>query len=195
MPQKLTPPPDEPMRPQLPDVAQLAAPGHNRFGQQIVSGVTHLFRFGRVDQIVDLSDREARRFEVELEIFHFHQSAKLLCEQFFVPSRIERQLVVGQHVSAFLPRRHLGEAHVWDFRHAQVPDSCDPAVACQDRHAIIEQNRIGKSEGLDAIGDLADLLAGMGACIALLGLEIGNRNLFDLNVGHGYCLRWNRSCL
>jgi hypothetical protein len=45
-----------------------------------------------------------------------------------------------------------------------------------DDHAgIIDQHRVGEPEGADAVGDLPDLAFGMGARVAWIGLQAGDR--------------------
>jgi hypothetical protein len=45
-------------------------------------------------------------------------------------------------------------------------------VAGNDFVVIADQNRVVEAEPLDAVGDLADLLAGMGARVTAVGVRI-----------------------
>ena len=52
-------------------------------------------------------------------------------------------------------------------------------MAGDDLALITDQNRVGKSEPLDALGDLLDLAIGMRARVAGVGPERGDRRHFD----------------
>jgi hypothetical protein len=61
----------------------------------------------------------------------------------------------------------------------------DAAMARDDFVVVADQHRVGETKPLDAVGDLSDLLSGMGACVASIGFETGNGHSFDLHAVHG----------
>src|SRR5437870_5201821 len=64
----------------------------------------------------------------------------------------------------------------------------DPAMTGDDLMIVADQNRVGKPKPLDAVGDLADLLARMGTRIASIGSQIRNGYSFDRHGLHGFFL-------
>jgi hypothetical protein len=104
--------PDRALSPQISRCrpsCQISPSRHRRRGvlhHDIISRIIRLFRVQAVNQAVDLGNREPRDLQAEVEI-EVLQSLKLLRQQILVPAGIERQLVVGQHIGAFLVGRHV----------------------------------------------------------------------------------------
>jgi hypothetical protein len=96
------------MAPKHPDVPEPA--------RRILRKGRDLIRIGQPlgpyrKQGTDLDIREARQIELEAELAQF---AELEREQRVVPARVQRQLVVGQHIGAPLG---LAQARQLDHRH------------------------------------------------------------------------------
>jgi hypothetical protein len=53
-------------------------------------------------------------------------------------------------------------------------------VTGKDGVVGVDENRVRKAEALDRRSDLPNLLLGVGACVALPGMELGGRLPFDL---------------
>ena len=121
---------DQPVRPELPDIARPAArrPG---LGQPVVLGIAGLLRRQPLDQAVDLRDREAGHADVEAEIVG-EERLQLFGEQVLVPAGVQRQLVVGEHVGPLLGRGHGLDADAGHRRHAEELRRLDPAMAGED---------------------------------------------------------------
>ena len=90
-------------------------------------------------------------------------------QHLLIPAGIERQLVVGQHIGPPLRRIEMGQAQRRHAVHAEQLGGLDPAMAGDDLAVVADQHRIGEAEPLDAVGDLPNLLLGMGAGIAGVG--------------------------
>ena len=110
------------------------------------------------------------------------------CETRRAPG-IEGQFVVGQHIGPFLIRRHGLQANTGDSLHTKELCRLDTAMAGEDPVLIVDQDRIGEAEGLDTLGDLADLLSGMGPRIRCPGPECLRSKHFDGKITHGCSLR------
>jgi hypothetical protein len=80
-----------------PDVAERRDDVDHRLGQ-IVRVAIRIAGL-RVEQVVDLGRQEAGQAKVEVQIAQLEQ---LVLEHFDVPARVERQLVVGEHVGLAL---------------------------------------------------------------------------------------------
>jgi hypothetical protein len=60
---------------------------------------------------------------------------------------------------------------------AEELGSLDPAMTGDDLMIVADQNRVGKAKPLVAVGDLADLLSGMGTRIASRGSQVLNGHI------------------
>ena len=102
-----------------------------------------------------------------------------------VPAGVERELVVGEDVGALL---RLGEVGEFDHRHVGQPELArrqHPAVAGDDAVLAVDEDRVGPAELPDRAGDLRDLRVGVGAGVAGVGDQRGERALLDREVGAG----------
>ena len=161
------------MRPELPDIARPAARrASSSAGNAVVRGIARLLRGQPFDQAVDLRDREAGDARCRSRGRSSSSALQLLGQQLLVPAGIERQLVVGEHVGALLRRASCFEANAGHFCHAEQLRRLDPAVAGEDRVLAVDQDRVGEAELLDAVGDLPDLLPGMGSRVALVRFQL-----------------------
>ena len=114
---------------------------------------------------------------VELEV---DQSFELDGQDFLIPTRIERELVVGEHVSAPLGVGEMRQRDGRDRFPAQQLRRLDAAVTGDDLAVTRDQHRVGEPEPLDRRGDLPNLLFGMRARVARIRLERGYRPLDQL---------------
>jgi hypothetical protein len=53
-------------------------------------------------------------------------------------------------------------------------------VAGNDHIVVVEQHRIRKAKGVDAIGDLANLVFRVGSCVSRIVLQVVDRLVRDL---------------
>jgi hypothetical protein len=56
-------------------------------------------------------------------------------------------------------------------------------MAGQNCSCLVDQDRIGEAKPLDAVGNLPDLSFRVGACIALRGTKIGDRQILESRKG------------
>ena len=143
-----------------PDVATL------RYGMLLKFGnVVRIGQAGRTEagQRGYLLVSEARERQVEAKVLEF---AELQREQFRIPAGVQRQLVVGDDVGAFL---RCAQSRQFDDRHlgdAEFPRSHEPPMTGYDAVVAIDEDGGGPTELADGGGDLRDLGIGMGAGIA-----------------------------
>ncbi len=74
----------------------------------------------------------------------------------------------------------MSELDCRNITHAKLPRRGDTAVPRNDLTARIDQNGIGKAKRADRCGDLSDLFLRMGPRVALVGREIVDRAIDDL---------------
>ena len=94
---------DEPVRPELPDLAP-ADPGGGRVREGVVGRIARLLGGDGRQEGVDLWNREASDPDIEVEI-RGQQRPQLRGEEVLIPARIECQFVVGEHIGALLRPR------------------------------------------------------------------------------------------
>jgi hypothetical protein len=87
-------------------------------------------------------------------------------EQPVVPDGDFGQAIVGDHEGPLLGLREMIEANGWSLAPAQPPGGQQPSVAGDHVPIGVDQNRDIEPEGLDAVGDLADLLGAVLAGVA-----------------------------
>jgi hypothetical protein len=141
---------------------------------------------GFVEDEIDLSEREAGKLDLELQV---DQPLQFECEQFPIPAGILRKLVVGKHIGAPLGTPELRQPQRRNSAPSEMPGGLDAAMSSDDLVIVADQHRIGKAEPLDTSGDLPDLFAGMGAGIARIRLKLVNGHSFNGHGSHG------RDCL
>jgi hypothetical protein len=129
-----------------------------------------------IEHKVDFSGREASEVNVEIDV---DEALQLDRQQLPVPSGVEGELVVGQHIGAPLSRAQMSQAHRRDAVQAEQLCGLDPAVAGNDLAVLSDQNWIGEAEPPDAVGDLPDLLLGMGSGIAGMRPQARDQHRFD----------------
>jgi hypothetical protein len=129
-----------------------------------------------IEHKVDFSGREAGELDVEIDI---DETLQLNRQQLAVPTRIEGQLVVGQHIGAPLGGAQMRQTYRRDALQSEQLCGLDSAVAGDDPAVLSDQNWIVESELPDAVRDLSDLLLGMGARIARMGPQARGRHGLD----------------
>ena len=105
-------------------------------------------------QPLQLALAKADQPEVEAQLREVRQ---LEPQQLVVPTRIQRQLVVGQHIRALLRLAHVPEL---DHRHplqTQLPRRHDPAMSGDDPVLTVDQHGVRPAELPDARRDLRHL--------------------------------------
>ena len=111
----------------------------------------------RCDPQIDLGHLEAGDLDVEIEAEQ-RKILELLGEQPVVPGGDFGQAVVGDHEGAGLRRGEVIEAQGRHLGQAELAAGQQPAVPGDDVAVAIDQDRDIEAEGLDAVGDLPDLL-------------------------------------
>jgi hypothetical protein len=96
-----------------------------------------------------------------------------------IPAVVQDELVVGEDVSPALRRIEVREANRRDALQAYELGCLDPAMSGDDLVIIADQHRIGEAELLNAIGNLPDLLLGMGTRIPCIGSQACDRQRFN----------------
>jgi hypothetical protein len=82
------------------------------------------------------------------------------------PSRRFRPVIIGNHIGAdfrFTKIRQIDDRH---GLYLQDLGRFDAAVTSDDRVVIFDEDRVRKPETLNALGDLPDLLLGVGARVS-----------------------------
>jgi hypothetical protein len=125
---------------------------------------------------IDLGEREAGDLDVEFQI---NKSLQLDGKQLAVPTGIEGQLVVGDDVGSALRRIEVGQAQRRNALHSQQLGGFHSAMPGDDLAVIADQHRIGEAEPLDAVGDLPDLLLGVGPGVSRIGSQTVDRHVVD----------------
>src|SRR5436190_16903851 len=77
----------------------------------------------------------------------------------------------------------MGESYGRNDRHAEHLRGSNPSVPGDDLALIIDQHRIAEAKALDAFGNLADLLLGVGTRIVRIRPERFNRKHLDREGG------------
>jgi hypothetical protein len=167
---------EQPVRTEQPQVARLAdhtvlAP----LGVNIVLRVRGvLFKIGH--KLIDLDRLEAKNRDIKA--VRFQQGGQLRYfdrKALTIPAGILRNLVVSNRKRA-LSRRRKSRQH--DDRHFRQGEQLCRLVAALpgDEFAVFsDQQWVGEAERHDAVGDLADLLAGMGPRVAPIELDLIDR--------------------
>jgi hypothetical protein len=173
-------PADQAMAAEAPHVA-----GPRDGGRRIAGCKGDVLRLGRtvrgalmslLENDVDLGGGEAGELDVELDV---DEALQLDRQQIPVPAGIERELIVGQYVGTSLRRIEVGEAHGGDAFQAQQPGGLDPAVTRDDLAIPSDQHRVGKTKPANTLGNLPDLLPGMGPGITRIRPQATGVGRFD----------------
>ena len=120
------------------------------------------------DPLLDLAVVEADALEVEVEL-EIRQHTQVLAQEFVVPGADLRQAVVGDHQGPDLHIVEIGHPHRRDTGHAQQPARLHACVAADQPGVPVHHHGDPEAEGLDAPGDVADLLLCMEPGIARVG--------------------------
>jgi hypothetical protein len=151
------------------------------------SGSDRVIRIGcvllEVDrELVDLDRREAGNRDIET--FHdqdLSQGGQLDCQALAVPAGIFPDLVVGEREGAPLG---FGQPLYLDCGDLlEIEQLCRgvAAVPGDNDTVVVNQKRNDKAECRDAVGDLTDLFARMGARVPPVGRELVDRNPANIN--------------
>jgi hypothetical protein len=105
---------------------------------------------------------------------------ELLCEQPVVPGRDLGEPVVGDPKGAGLLGREVIEAQRRDLAPTELTTRAQPTVPGDHVVVAIDQDRDIEVEGLDAIGDLPDLLLGMLTRVRRIRLELVDPTINNL---------------
>ena len=138
------------------------------------AGAEECLRF--VQQQIDFGKGEARDLNVEVDIDKGLQFDR---EQSAIPAGVQASLLSAMHVSSALRRIEVGQPNRRDALQAHEPGCLDSAMAGDDLVIIADQHRIGEAELLNAIGNLPDLLLGMGTRIPCIGSQACDRQRFN----------------
>ena len=142
--------------PQIADLAQRRP--RRRFGHvvaRIVSRVGHVVECS--DPQVDLAHLEPDDLDVEIQPRE-REVLELLRQQPIVPGRVLAEPVVSDHEGADLGWGQMIEGERWHLGPAELAAGEQSAVPADHLVVAIGQDRNVEPEGLDAVGDLPDLL-------------------------------------
>ena len=159
--------------PQIPDLAQRRP--RRRFGHlvaRIVGRVRHVVECS--DPQVDLAHLKAEDLEVEIEPRE-REVLELLRQQPIVPSRVLTEPVVGDPEGAGLGWGQMIEGERWHLGPAELAAGEQSAVPADHLVVAIGQDRNVEPEGLDAVGDLPDLLFAVEPRVRGIQLEFFDR--------------------
>jgi hypothetical protein len=133
-----------------------------------------LFKIGH--KLIDLDRLEAE--DRDVKTLRFQQGGQFRDfdrKALTIPARVLRDLVVSNRKGALSRRRKSGQH---DDRHCrQAEELCRlvAALAGDECPVFSDQQGVGEAERHDAVGDLADLLAGMGPGITPIELDLIDR--------------------
>ena len=156
------------VRPQLPKIAKIDA-ARCDVGQNVVVRIARLLGGQAFDQTVDLRHLKTDHPDIKPDILGGEQALQLLSEKLFIPTGIQRQLVVSNHISPLLGLGHVFNADAGDSFQPEGLGGLDPPMTCKDGVRLVDQHRVGKAEGPDRLGNLLQLLFGMGPGVACHG--------------------------
>jgi hypothetical protein len=108
----------------------------------------------------------AGNLDTEVEV---HEGLELDGEQLVIPTGIERQFVVGNHVGFALSRVEVRQAHRRNALHLKQLRGLNPPMSRDDLVVVAHQYRIREAEPADAVGNLSDLFFRVGARVRRIG--------------------------
>jgi hypothetical protein len=167
--------------PQIPDLAD------RRLGRDLGHGISRVvILLGHViergDPQIDLGHLEAGHLEAEIESEE-REVLELLGQQPVVPGGDLGQPVVGDRKGASLGRGQVIETERRYLAAAELAASEQPAVTGDHVELGIDEHRDVKAEGLDAVGDLPDLLLAVEPRVRGVGFELVDRPVDYRNRG------------
>ncbi|CAM3827112.1 hypothetical protein CADE109221_11800 [Castellaniella denitrificans] len=129
-------------------------------------------------QHLDLIVGETSQAQV---VVHVRQIPQLGGEHRLVPARVQRQLVIGDHVGAFLGVCQVAQAQARHFGHAQPGGGQDAAVARNDAALGVNQDRVRETELPDRRHDLGHLRIAVRAAVARIRDKPVDGQAFNLH--------------
>ena len=148
---------DQPVFSNLPDIANLCDGRSGINERDVFFRNIRCIRLQFTDENIDLGGLEAGKGKIEVEIDR-EKFLQLDGEDLPIPAGKLRKAVVGDDIGADLFLRQIRKAEGRHGLHPEEPRCLDPAVSGDDTARSIDQDRIGKSELFDTVGDLPDLL-------------------------------------
>ena len=141
----------------LPDIPDLCNGRSGIRQRDVLFRNIRCFLIELADQDVDLGGLEAGEGNIEIEIDR-QQFLQLDGQDFPVPAGKFRKAVVGDDIGADLFFRQIRKAEGRHALHLKEPGCLDATVTGDDAARPVHEDRVGKAEGLDAVGNLPDLL-------------------------------------
>src|SRR5947199_1828761 len=133
-------------------------------------------------ELVDLDRRETG--DRDIETFHdqdLSQGRQLDCQTLAIPASTFGNSIVSKSEGAPLGLRQPPHLDRGDLLEIEQSGRGIAAMAGNDDAVIVDQNRNDKSECGDAVGNLTDLLARMGARVTTVRRELVDRSPADIN--------------
>lgn len=96
-----------------------------------------------------------------------------------VPAGVQGELVVGDDVGADLGLCQAFQAQAGHGGQPEALRGLCAAVAGDDAVVRVDEHRVGEAEFADGGGDLGDLPGRVGAAVARVGHELGDREVFE----------------
>jgi hypothetical protein len=103
-------------------------------------------------------------------------------EDGFVPAGVFCNFVVGQGVGSDLIWRKVLNPDRWNRFHTDELSRCHATVTSHDHVLLINQNGIREAKRTNAVGNLSDLVLGVGAGVLGIRCEVPDGNINDEEV-------------
>lgn len=165
---------EQPMLAKQPQVAQLRDCGNLDIGNGVEAG--RICPSPLLDGEINLRKRKAGQRYIETDV---DERLQLDGKRLGVPPSVLGELVVGEHIGTPLVGTQVRQFQRRDFQKAQALGGQDTAVAGDDLAVVTDEDRIGETEPLDAVGDLLDLPPGVRSRVAGVRFEKPHRHHFD----------------
>ena len=168
------------------DLPEVAEPRDGRAAVTRRHNVVHVrLRLGLANQHVDLGHLEAGNRNVEIKIER-REMLQFDPKDLAIPAGLLGELVVGEDVGALLSIAEMLKTQARYGSQTELLRGFHAAVASDDGPGPVDEDRIVKSESLDARRDLGNLLGTMSSRVAAVGFEGSNGNVLDSEIGrHG----------
>jgi len=163
---------DQAVAADLPDITLAADRRPSRDLNDSICGILTVRRNRQLaNKQINFGQIKAGHRYVEFD-FELSEILQLKTEQSAIPAGIFGEPIIGNHISANLSLAHGRQSHGRDLIQADGFGGFDAAVASNDAVSVIDQDRVSKTEPPDGIGDLDNLLLGVGTGISRAGLQV-----------------------
>jgi hypothetical protein len=170
----------QPVRIQLPEIARLRDQrSRQQSGVKVVEGIrTIVLKIG--EDRIDLRRLKTGHRDVE-PIFEqeLGQAEEFLRQAFAIPAGVLCDAVVGKQKRAFAGLGQAVDHNGGDGLECEQLGGFEPPVTGEQSPVLIDQDRGGEANRLNAFGNLADLFPGMRTGVARMRLDVRERDRAD----------------